>query len=893
MHRSVAKLALLLATVIFSIAAHARQLQPAHAAGASCLPHERDALLAFKQAGNDTYDFLASWQRRHKDCCRWRGVTCSNETGHVIELDIGVTFLEGKISPSLLSLEHLEYLNLNNTNLLGPDGTSLFPAFLCSLSNLRHLDLSTTPFSGRLPAQLANLSNLEYLDLSWTSLHWPNGRAPEFLSCKNLRHLDLSHTQLSGRVSPQYFNLSKLEYLDLSSTSMSGILPPQLGNLTNLRHLGLSFMQDIHTSDISWLTHLHFLEFVDMSDINLSSADVFLVANTIPSLKALILINCSLPNADQSLTHINLTKLEQLYLSRNYLGHRIETCWFWNLTSIKDLSLVSTYLYGSFPDALGGMISLQRMNFNYNGNSATMTVDLKNLCDLEFLKLDGSLASGNLTDFVMKLPQCSSSKLQTLSSNHNNMAGMLPNMVGHFTNLEHLYLYNNSITGAIPTGLVNCTSLRTVALGLNQLSGQIPTLPRSLTQVDLSMNSLSGPLPSDFGAPALTVLSLSSNYITGHVPSPICKLQNLAFLDLSQNRFEGEFPWCSSMPNLRFVHLSNNNFSGNFPPFLQNCSQLTFLDLAMNGFDGALPVWIGDLVNLRFVQLNHNMFYGDIPANITSLVLLQLFSLASNNISGLIPSSLSKLIGMTLKHLPRSEPQWFEFTGPTDEMLPVDILSVVMKQQELKFRGAAFTDMVSIDLSLNHLTGEIPDEITSLNGLLSLNLSWNHLSQKIPSKIGDMKSLESLDLSRNNISGEVPTSLSDLTYLSSLDLSYNNLAGRIPTGRQLDTLYAEDPSMYDGNSRLCGLHLQRNCLGNSPPGHRNQQRSVSAYDPVMFFYIGLMSGFVVGLWLVFCAFLFKRAWRYAYFRVFDELCDKLYVFVVVIWGRVNTKATAS
>ncbi|KAM3296617.1 hypothetical protein ACQJBY_038786 [Aegilops geniculata] len=343
------------------------------------------------------------------------------------------------------------------------------------------------------------------------------------------------------------------------------------------------------------------------------------------------------------------------------------------------------------------------------------------------------------------------------------------------------------------------------------------------------------------------------------------------------------------MPNLAFLHLSKNNFSGNFPPLLQNCSELIFLDLAMNEFNGGLPVWIADLVNLRFLQLNHNMFYGNIPANITSLVLLQQFSLASNNISGPIPSSFSKLIAMTLKHLPRLDSGLIEGSDTT----PADILSVVMKWQELKFRGTAVTDMVSIDLSLNHLTGEIPDEITSLNGLLSLNLSQNHLSQKIPVKIGDMKSLESLDLSRNNISGEIPTSLSDLTYLSSLDLSYNNLAGRIPTGRQLDTLYAEDPSLYNGNSRLCGLPLQRNCLGNSPPEHEKKQRSENAHDPVIFFYIGLTSGFVVGLWLVFCALLFKMAWRHAYFRLFNKLCDKLSVFVVVTWGWINTKATAS
>uniref|UniRef100_A0A0D3HPI5 Uncharacterized protein n=1 Tax=Oryza barthii TaxID=65489 RepID=A0A0D3HPI5_9ORYZ len=51
----------------------------------------------------------------------------------------------------------------------------------------------------------------------------------------------------------------------------------------------------------------------------------------------------------------------------------------------------------------------------------------------------------------------------------------------------------------------------------------------------------------------------------------------------------------------------------------------------------------------------------------------------------------------------------------------------------------------------------------------------------------------------------------------------------------------------------------------------------------MFFYFGLVSGFVVGLWVVFCAILFKRSWRVAYFRQFDKLYDKAYVFVAITW----------
>jgi hypothetical protein len=218
-----------------------------------------------------------------------------------------------------------------------------------------------------------------------------------------------------------------------------------------------------------------------------------------------------------------------------------------------------------------------------------------------------------------------------------------------------------------------------------------------------------------------------------------------------------------------------------------------------------------------------------------------------------------------------------------------------MKKQELKYGTVATTEMVGIDLSLNRLTGGIPYEITSLNGLLTLNLSWNHLSGKIPTKIGDMKSLESLDLSRNNISGEIPTSLSGLTYLSSLDLSYNNLAGRIPTGRQLDTLYDENQSMYNGNIGLCGPPLEKNCTGNNALEHGNQQQgSESGYDPVLFFYFGLAVGFLVGLWVVLCALLFKRSWRNAYFCLIKKLYDNVYVFVALTWGRITTsRATAS
>jgi hypothetical protein len=193
--------------------------------------------------------------------------------------------------------------------------------------------------------------------------------------------------------------------------------------------------------------------------------------------------------------------------------------------------------------------------------------------------------------------------------------------------------------------------------------------------------------------------------------------------------------------------------------------------------------------------------------------------------------------------------------------------------------------MVIIDISSNSLIGGIPDELFTLDGIFSLNLSWNKLSGNLPNKIGDMQSVESLDLSRNRFYGEIPQSLSNLSSLSYLDLSYNDLTGAIPSGGQLDTLYDEYPAMYYGNSDLCGHPLLNNCSDNNAQEHHVQKRG----GEMLFFYLGLAVGFVVGLWVVFCTILFKKAWRIAYFRLFDKAYDKVYVFVVVRWASLVEK----
>ncbi|KAF7046705.1 hypothetical protein CFC21_055715 [Triticum aestivum] len=331
--------------------------------------------------------------------------------------------------------------------------------------------------------------------------------------------------------------------------------------------------------------------------------------------------------------------------------------------------------------------------------------------------------------------------------------------------------------------------------------------------------------------------------------------------------------------------LSNNRFSGNFPSVLKNCGQLKALDLSRNSFSGKLPLWIGDLVELRFLRLNQNKFSGEIPATISNLNRLHHLNLAGNDLSGGIPRHLPNVTAMTRKL--DSEP----IDGYPEIVGTYDFSSVVVKGRELNY-SIGILELVSIDLSFNQLSGRILEELVALDALMNLNLSCNHLSGKIPIKLGALQALESLDLSRNMLSGGIPSSLSDITYLSYLDLSDNNLTGRIPPGRQLDTLYTQQPFMYNGNNGLCGPPLPNSCPGKNATTQDDPKRNDHSFEP-MTFYFGLALGFILGLWVVFCIMLLKKAWRIAYFRVVDRTYDQMYVFAVLTWQSWASKGATN
>ncbi len=626
---------------------------------------------------------------------------------------------------------------------------------------------------------------------------------------------------------------------------------------------------------------------------------------------------CSLENLNLqgSLSYGNMTelldslsncsnKLSELNLADNNISGTLPPGIFQQFADLVTLDASNNQLTGPLPVEIGMLTGLNHLDLSYNNLAGDITEEhFANLRSLKYIDLSSNDPLNIVVDptwiapFRLErasFPACMmgpqfptwlqwSVDIWLLEISNTGIKDKLPDWFWTtFSKLEELDMSNNQISGVLPTNM-ETMALSYLYLGSNQISGQLPPLPRKIVKLDVSNNSLSGSLPSEFGAQnqQMDTLILSFNNLSGHIPESFCRMEQLAALDLANNHFEGELPQCFGMTGMVVVLLQNNRFSGSFPVFLERSTELQLVDLSRNNFSGKLPAWIGDKKELVLLLLSHNVFSGIIPINITNLSNLRQLNLAGNSLSGNIPWRLSNLEAM------KEDNYIFNLDIPDDSSY--NNLSVFTKRTEL-FYGPNIFSAVNIDLSSNYLVGQIPEEIASLALLKNLNLSRNYLSGKIPQKIGSLWSLESLDLSRNKLSGEIPPSLSNLSYLSDLDLSHNNLSGRIPSGSQLDTLYFEHPDMYSSNDGLFGFPLQRNYSEGIAPkqGYHDHSKTRQVAEP-MFFYLGLVSGFVVGLWVVFCTILFKKTWRIAYFSLFDKACDKIYVFTVVTWARVSQK----
>ena len=625
-----------------------------------CIEMEREALLKFKEGLDDPSRRLSSWVG--KDCCNWLGVGCSNRTDNIIKLDLKRPFFCDQIS--------------SNTS-----------------------TVCWKPLGGVL--------------------------SPSLLELKYLNYLDLSYNDFQGIPIPNFIgSLNKLSYLNFSYASFAGMIPPQLGNLSNLLYLDLSAFNEHlplplptpSTSNLNWLSGLSSLQYLNLNGVNLSEAttDWLQTVNLLPSLLELHLSNCELNYLPQSFASVNFTSLSVLELSYNDFNSSSIPQWMFNITSLTNLILSPCNLNGSIPKIAKGK-----------------------LCNLRTLDLSYNHISGEITEFFQALSECSNSSLEELNLGWNQLIGNIPHSLGYVKNLRKLQLSSNAFSGSIPLSIQNLSRLEILDLELNMMNGTIPELIGQLSE--------------------LTVLYLSGNYWQGIMTEThFLHLTKLNAFSLSSSRnllvFNVTRDWIPPF-SLQYVSILYCQLNPTFPAWLRTQKELTEIHLVNTTISDTIPTWLWNLSSqLEVLDLSQNKLMGNLPKSLNFSSLDSVY-LDFNHLEGPLP-----LWPSVTKFSLRSN----LFSGP----IPIRI-------------GLEMSQLTVLDLSDNFLNGSIPSSINGLSDLGFLLLSNNHLSGNIPNHWKSMQNLLYIDLSKNNLSGDIPSSMFSLPSLSWLQLSNNNLSGNL------------------------------------------------------------------------------------------------------------------
>ncbi|MED6199131.1 hypothetical protein PIB30_073090 [Stylosanthes scabra] len=395
------------------------------------------------------------------------------------------------------------------------------------------------------------------------------------------------------------------------------------------------------------------------------------------------------------------------------------------------------------------------------------------------------------------------------------LRGKIPSSLVELQHLRYLNLNSNDFQDYhIPEFFANFTNLRYLDLSLCHFGGRIPTQFGSLshlTYLNLYLNKLEGSIPYQLGnLSKLHYLNLNSNDLQGIIPSQLGNLSNLRELYLEDaleiiaddgNGDGGE--WLSTLTSLTHLDLGyvlnlNNSYKwiqviSNMSTLIElslfNCglsdqfissqrlilpkfkfpNSLSVLDLSFNTFTSSLIFqWLSNVTsNLVELDLEYSLFGGSSSYFNITMQSLELLDLSQNIIKGGDIKSFANICTLSSLSL---------FDGTLNEHFESILHNLST--------GCVTHSLQELDLSLNQITGSIPDDLSIFPFLKELYVSGNQLRGKIPDNIKLPSQLEALYISSNYLEGGIPKSFGDICGLESLDLSYNNMTGELPVAIQ-------------------------------------------------------------------------------------------------------------
>ncbi|WP_064966589.1 leucine-rich repeat domain-containing protein [Tenacibaculum ovolyticum] len=772
--------------------------------------NDRNALIALYNA-TDGPNWKDTWDL-NGGISSWEGITV-NTVGRVTELNHSYRKLNGTLPDDIGNLTELTNLTLigfdSTKNLIGSipnticnltklenikirqlDLTGAIPSCLFNITSLKKVSIQGQGYYSRftldLPNDLSNLTNLTQLSLQYVELSSKSG--VPLSSLVNLTDLALDEVDLSseGGFPMSILKLSNLENLKLDGNKIYGNIPPEISNLTKLQEFYIARNNIVGSIpvEIGLLSNLKSLTF---NGIPLTGVIPSSIGDLV-SLDGLTIFRTNIEGEiPSSLSKLTSLRYLEIYGNKKLTGQipsSINT-----ISTLESLDLGNNSLFGAIPD-FTGLAGLFELNLSQN---KFVFQDLEN--EHTSYKNNPKLSSrytyqpqSNID--TKKIIELIEEELFTLTAETtqsiNNTYQWRKDGVDITGAINRTYTINNIVLS--DEGVYDCVIKNSIITDLTLIKNQVTLKVESKDAIHdknaliTFYNATDGPnwidswdLNADISTwkgvtvntvGRVTELIHSYRKLNGTLPDDIGKLTELTKLTL------------------------NGGLTGSIPNTICNLTKLESINIGGTDMEGAIPSCLFNIASLRSVKIFGNYSNGkvltlDLPNDLSNLTNLTSLSLSLVDLSseGEFPTSILQLTNLESLDL-YSNRLTGDIPAEISNLTKLENLSISNNSNitgEIPKEIGQLSNLINLSFSGLSLKGEIPSSIGQLSNLTSLSFSGLSLKGEIPSSIGNLIKLQYLQLSRSNIEGEIPSSFSKLDLLSSLNLSENKFTGKIPT----------------------------------------------------------------------------------------------------------------
>ncbi|XP_016511560.1 receptor-like kinase TMK4 [Nicotiana tabacum] len=361
--------------------------------------------------------------------------------------------------------------------------------------------------------------------------------------------------------------------INIDSQSLSGSLPSDLNQLSNLKTLS------VQKNSLSGPLP----SFANMTKL----AEIYLDNNQFTSVPQDFLLG--------------LPSLQTFSISENgKLSPWQIPLYLTESSNLGTILASNASIFGVIPDFFDAFPNLQDLRLSYNNFTGFLPAsfggsEIRNLwLNNQFQGLSGTI------DVIENMTQLSQVWLHA-----NSFSGPIPDL-SKCENIFDLQLRDNQFTGVIPDSVMGLPKLVNITLQNNKLQGPMPQFKDGIKVQLGTTNSFcqSTPGPCDPQVTALLEVAGGFGYPETLAESWIgndpckgwsyisCDGKNVAVATFGKRQFSGFIsPAFANLISLRTLLLNDNNLTGSIPGILTTLSKLQTIDVTNNNLSGPLPVF--------------------------------------------------------------------------------------------------------------------------------------------------------------------------------------------------------------------------------------------------------------------------------------------------------------